>query len=608
MPIRIRFTGPTTLNSILSLSWLDGFPPSSTATASQTFKTIRSATKQTTIGSTDITQATNYYNAMVLDYSSNFIITQIGPDVIINTKNGMAISATATSLTNIQINPVTDLIQFIGQPEQFVPVYNPITYKFFSPNYSISGFRYIVNLYNTSNEKIYSAKVTPQEDGTGYIDISKPLSNFTSVDWDRSLSSVSNCINSYVSSDVRFGYEYQVNWLFNQIVTATNSNNCRLIQSPSTTPHTYVVGDQLNITTTLALTDPLAVVNGLHTVLYVPNSYSIVIDAIKPTTGTFSTSGIISYADGRKTSFTDLIQINSLAFNGARRWVDFPNYSSDLYYFAYNNDVQLLTSLRISSETYFSEDDYFYITPTQALWFNFATAYPNDTFYLSYNLNNDITTLYSNEILISDGTGNEGPVKQFKISLEDLISTEDPIYNDTANIQFRVVDDGGQSVSRWYRVYLDRRCKIENYELYYMDRMGSILSFACQLRAKETGTITREMGKQQVYYNEGVSDYSGVYNTTDRGMSINSVNLSKDLELNTNWMNNEMSLMFEELLTSPFVWLKTVVDATPQEAEKIIYTSVTVNETSFEVQKQKNKRLIRKTVTVKSANEDIINI
>jgi len=69
-----------------------------------------------------------------------------------------------------------------------------------------------------------------------------------------------------------------------------------------------------------------------------------------------------------------------------------------------------------------------------------------------------------------------------------------------------------------------------------------------------------------------------------------------------------MSLMFEELLTSPFVWLKTVVDATPQEAEKIIYTSVTVNETSFEVQKQKNKRLIRKTVTVKSANEDIINI
>jgi hypothetical protein len=141
-----------------------------------------------------------------------------------------------------------------------------------------------------------------------------------------------------------------------------------------------------------------------------------------------------------------------------------------------------------------------------------------------------------------------------------------------------------------------------------MDRMGSILSFACQLRAKETGTITREMGKQQVYYNEGVASYLDVYNTTDRGMSINSVNVSKDLELNTNWMNNEMSLMFEELLTSPYVWLKTVIDATPQQAERIVYTSVTVNETSFEVQKQKNKRLIRKTVTVKSANEDIINI
>lgn len=608
MPIRIRFTGPATLNSTLTLSWLDGFPPTTSATASETFKTLRSAVKQTTIGSTDVIQATNYYNALVLDYSSKFIITRVDNDVIINPKNGMSISATASSLTNIQINPVTDLIQFIGQPQQFTPVYNPITYKFFSPNYSISGFRYIVNLYNTSNEKIYSAKITPLEDGTGYIDISKPLSNFTSVDWNKNTLFKNDCTNSYINSDVRFGYEYQVNWLFNNIVTATSSGYCRLLQTPSSIPHTYVIGDQLNITTTLLSTDPMIVVEGLHTVVGVPNSYSIDIDAIKPTSGTISTSGITSYADGRKTSYNDLIQINNLAFNGVRKWTEFPNWNSERYYFAYNNDIELLTSLRISSETYLNKDDHFYMTPTQALWLNFATVYTGDSYFLSYNLIIDDVSVESNDILISDGTGNDGPIKQFKVLLEDLISVDDPRYNYIQEVQFRVIDDGGNSVSRWYRVYLDRRCKIENYELYFMDRMGSILSFACQLRAKETGTITREMGKQQVYYNESNVSYENVYETTDRGMSINSVNVSKDLELNTNWMNNEMSLLFEELLTSPYVWLKTVIDATNEQPESIIYTSVTVNETQFEVQKQKNKRLIRKTVTVKSANEDIINI
>jgi hypothetical protein len=142
-----------------------------------------------------------------------------------------------------------------------------------------------------------------------------------------------------------------------------------------------------------------------------------------------------------------------------------------------------------------------------------------------------------------------------------------------------------------------------------MDRMGSILSFACQLRAKETGTITREMGKQQIFYNEQPTTYTTpVYNTTDRGTTINSVNLVKEIELNTNWMNNEMSLLFEELLTSPFVWLKTVLEPTNELPERNVYTAVTVNESSFEVQKQKNKRLIRKTITVKYANEDVINI
>jgi hypothetical protein len=72
-------------------------------------------------------------------------------------------------------------------------------------------------------------------------------------------------------------------------------------------------------------------------------------------------------------------------------------------------------------------------------------------------------------------------------------------------------------------------------------------------------------------------------------------------------MNDEMSKHFDELITSPYTWIRkehTYIDG----GVSTQYYACTVNETSFETQKQKNKVLIKKTVTVKYANENIINI
>ena len=617
MPVRIRFTGPATLNSTLTVSWQGGYPPSGTASATQTFKTVRTTNFQTTIGSNANTQATNYYNAMLIDFSLNFTITQVGNDIVINPKNGTSVITATTSSANIVINPSLAQIQMLGSPQEFVPVYNPITYKFFSSNYSIAGYRYLVDVYNSAtNEKIYSAKVSPQLDGTGYIDISKPLSNFLSVDWSYNNAIMTDCKNSYIKTTTYIGEEFTTNWLFSQVVTATGtfSGKCQLIQSPNVTPHTYIVGDQLNITSTIETSDPMAIVNGLHTVMSVPNSYSIIIDSTKPTVGTISTAGIISYADGRKTSYSNIVSNQLTSFNGVRSWIDFPNWNDNKWFIDYDAGSpiipRLLTSLDISTNTT-DPDNQFYMTMSQQIYLNFSTNGITNEWTVNWSATNkDGSIIYDGtDITIGVSSISNGTIKQFRIWPDELVGGSGD-YDLIERFDFTVFDDTGSPtpVTKVYSVYIDKRCKIEQYELYFMDRMGSILSFACQLRAKETGTITREMGKQQVYYNEQPSSYTTVYDTIDKGMTVNSVNLVKELELNTNWMNNTMSLLFEELLTSPFVWLRTVIEATNEEAERSVYTSVVVNETSFEVQKQKNKRLIRKTITVKSANEDIINI
>lgn len=622
MPIRVRFNGPGTNNSTLTINWQGGYPPNGTASAVETFKTVRNSPFQTVISNDPQTQATNFLNAILLDYSVNFYATQIGNDVIINPKNGTLIISGTTSSPNIVFNPSVSQIQMLNSPQYFIPGYNPITSKFFSNKYATTGYRYLVDVYNNdTSEKIYSAKVAPQIDGTGYIDISKPITNFLTYDW-QGYTSFINCPNSYINTVVKIGEEYQTSWQFNIIFGATgstaSSGHIQLGQTVASVPvaHTYQIGDQINIDTNLPSNSLDINVNGLHTVIAVPNQYNIIIDALKnTTTAGILLTGVSNYADGRKTAYKDVTTYGFIAFNGVRKWKDFPDWDYSKWFIEYGStstpQPQLLTSLRIASETYQNKDDHFYMTPEQELYFNFATDTPNSAWYVNWSANDINNTIITDGSFLIDNYIPATFIQQFMIRPDDLLAFLTPIdYNNVDSITFAIFDDSGSTdaVTRDYKVYLDKRCKIEKYELYFVDRMGSILSFACQLRANEKGTITRETSKRQVIYNELSNSYSNVYDLKDVGTVVNSINLSKEIELNTNWLNNEMSLLFEELLTSPQVWLKIVEPATNELSEKTYYVSVVVNETSFEVQKQKNKRLIRKTINVKMANEDIINI
>ena len=76
-------------------------------------------------------------------------------------------------------------------------------------------------------------------------------------------------------------------------------------------------------------------------------------------------------------------------------------------------------------------------------------------------------------------------------------------------------------------------------------------------------------------------------------------NVSYSLDLNTNWMDQYNADRFQELLTSPQVFYQNTASG--------VSSACTVEATGFENFKQKNKILIKHSVTIKLANQVPIN-
>jgi hypothetical protein len=147
----------------------------------------------------------------------------------------------------------------------------------------------------------------------------------------------------------------------------------------------------------------------------------------------------------------------------------------------------------------------------------------------------------------------------------------------------------------YYYFTYDNRCTINDQQLIYLDRMGSWQSFAFQLRTYEKGQITREQYNQHIDGQVQSSQWVGV--PLQKGFRTYNTNVTKTFDLNTNWMGEYDAKRFQELLTSPQVYYLS----------DNYYCACVVDATGFEVFSQKNKKLIKQSVTIKLAQQDPIN-
>lgn len=463
----------------------------------------------------------------------------------------------------------------IANPGDFTPVYNPVVFYFNSTNKNQLGFRYVVDLYYAgTTTKIAELRVAPRPtDGYGYIDLSKILSTLTTYNFNGTNTSVLAQPNAQIKYDLKIGEEYVINY---NISSFTDVGGFVRV---TTAANTFSVNDQV------VITDPL--LTGLFTVTTDTSATQITVDAPWQSSYSGTTTGTISYADNRKTITRDLLTYsNYTAYNAAFSFADFINYDKNNYIL--DDNAFPVESLLTDMPTTF------YAYPSQDIWVNYAPYYLTTATYMYFeNSNGDVFRRNIQDGTVAIKQAAVGPNNAGSLSL--VSGTAGLIKASTTWYKFWVTDSGGLTMTKQYTINLLDDCKIEDYEIVFLDRKGSFGSFAFPLRAKKQNKTETDK------YNNQIGDVSGgkyAYNTYDIWNTTTNVDYSSVLELNTNWFKSDAQLeYYDQLVSSPYTWIKI----------NGLYYQCVVEDKSNDVNPRQNKKLQMKTLKVKLVNE-IINI
>jgi hypothetical protein len=473
----------------------------------------------------------------------------------------------------------------IAQPGQLMPAYNPIKYIIDNTNKNEPGFRYIFSIYpatgsHTAATLLAQYRVLPVfSTGYGEQDISMLMQSLVTYNESGIYNQVAyDSSESWYQYDVDLGFEYIDNIDYTTTLQ-DNAGNVRI----TFTAHGFVAGDQVVITQDGTGPTNNPALEGLHTVLSA-TANNFTVNVLWSTIGESTANGTVTYADLRKTQvLNDALITNKEVFNGAY------NYSTNTIY-----EVSTFPSANFLGNT---PQGLLLTTNKLDLFFSALTptTFLNARFY--YNLRVYGGANY--EVEWYDMDGNLLDTVPFTPANDGIYAVfVGPTAAVTVDYYVLIYNDTDLNAETYYFTY-DNRCTINNQQLIYLDRMGSWQSFAFQLRTYEKGQITREQYNQHIDGQVDGSQWVGV--PLQKGFRTYNTNVTKTFDLNTNWMGQDDATRFQELLTSPQVYYYST-DINP-----ITFAACIVEATGFENFSQKNKKLIKQSVTIRLAQQDLIN-
>jgi len=474
----------------------------------------------------------------------------------------------------------------LAEPYSFTPAYNPIKFIYKSTNSNNLGFKYIYDIYESGTaNKIAEYRVLPEySTGNGIIDLTKLLQAKVTYNLKETATVAYTALNSYYKYDVKVGEEYLTSVSYTSALTASGTN----VQINAA--NTFTVGSQVVIAQVdLGVANPQ--LEGLFTVISA-TAISFVVNSLWSAVTNVNIDGAVTYADNRKTITRDITtDLNNYVFNGAIRWPEFPSYAPGTYALNGANDL-FFTNQPLEFSATLSQDI-------------IAQVYSNNGLTdLMYFKNSD-GDIFTKNVSLASVLGHV-PVGPNNAGALTVVSGSLPLIKHTTEYYTYWYDRGAGQVSTMYQVNIDRRIRGEEYSILFLDRMGSWSSFAFTLANYETGNVTRELFSKDV---QGyISAGAWTYNTTDRGLSNVYTSVDKSIELNGNYMSEDMAAYFEELVSSPVTYIKYsnyAEDCDNPSSDSYISCNVTTS--NFSIFKQKNKNLIRQSINITFANKDLVN-
>jgi hypothetical protein len=468
----------------------------------------------------------------------------------------------------------------IAQPQQLMPAYNPIKYIIDNTNKNEPGFRYIFTIYSASASHIPANvvaqyKVLPEfSTGYGEQDISKLMQSLVTFDESGiSASAPYNVSESWYQYDVDLGFEFIDNEFYSAALADLSGNVQITINS-----HPFIVGDQIIISQQSTGPADNPALEGLHTVLSV-TANNFTVNVLFSTITNINANGDITYADNRKTiTLDDELIIDKEVFNGAFN-VFINNNDNN----PFNSVAYLGTSGTLLMTSNIYDQPYAASTFVNALFYYNLRVYGGANYEVEwYDMDNN---LLDNTTFTPAADGIYavfvGPTALVAVGLYMCLYimmlgfSAEPILLSPMTIDVLLMMQ----------------------QLIYLDRMGSWISFAFQLKTYEKGQITREQYNQHIDGQVVSTEWVGV--ELQKGFRTYNTNVTKTFELNTNYMDQTDANRFQELLTSPQVYYYSV------SSNK--FCACIIENNTFEVFRQRNKNLIKQSVTIRLAQQDPVN-
>lgn len=493
---------------------------------------------------------------------------------------------------------------FIAQPQDFTPAYNECKFIVNSTNKNLDGFRYIFEVFEqgTANRVGFYKALPSYDTGFGEQDLSKLLSNFVSWDFYPAITTFYDAEDSYYNYDVKVGEEFIYEVIYTASLTADSVN----VRVTPTTAHTFIVGDQVNITQADGgVANPG--VEGLHTVIGVTGTVSFVINALFAEVTDVTINGDVKYADNRKTVVLNIVStLDKFVFNGVQPWIEMPFYDETDF------EVDGVTKQFLTEQpTTFS------CTAAQDLWLNLRGFGVAPGGIMTF-INDDGDEF--NKVVAGTQTVKGVAVGPNNFGSLTLVSGTAPMLKPTTKFYDIFYEDGAPSQkSVKYRINIDRRILISESHILFLDRLGSWSSFAFQLKTYEKLNITRQNFNKDV---PGfVSGAEWQYKTYEQGLVNFNTQVTKTIDLNTNWMTENEGIYFQQLVTSPQTFVKNVIYRITEDLDNLFdengciihipesteYVSCNVINNTYDIQRERNKHLIKQSITIRLSNNDMIN-
>lgn len=478
-----------------------------------------------------------------------------------------------------------------GSPGNFAPVYNAMWWYVDSDNKAREGFRYIFDVYDsgTANYTRYDTPPRPS-DGWGQLDLSSKLQARVNYDALPGIQLAVPAKSSYFLYDLKVGEEYLAAFAYTGYAQYTGSGTPYdgRVRLNGMTGHTFVVGSQIDINQTDGGT-AVPLLQGLFTVVAVPSTSSVVIDMLYYNiSGLPAMGGSVTYSDKRKIQTPNLYTATQqLAYNTALDLEEFNGYDFSLRQMsAATGTKKFLTSM----------PDGFVISPTGDAHFNLANMKTTVPFTLRIvTSDGDVFS----KPLTPDNTAYimQIPVGPNNMGAASVVSGSLPVIKPTTTgYTVQVITAVGVNVSEVRSFVLDKRCDRKDIHLLFMDRGGSLASFAFPLQALFDNDYEKVKHEP---VNGGFSALAGKfqYDLTTGGTTVIGSERTQGLTLTTNWITWETANYMAELLGSPVVLVR--LDG--------VYHAVDVVTVSQSNPHPDKKKLFNRVVQVKFSNINPIN-